>query len=50
MTGQRTSWDMQVRPESQDKGSHAKKKEKKKKTGRRAFQAEKIALYGTKAL
>ena len=25
-------------------------KKKKKKTGRRAFQAEKIALYGTKAL
>ena len=49
MAGQRTSWDMQVRAESQDRGSHAKKK-KKKNTGRRAFQAEKIALYGTKAL
>lgn len=31
MTGQRTSWDMQVGSESQDKGSHAKKKKKKKK-------------------
>ena len=31
MTGQRTSWDMQVRPESQDKGSHAKKKKRKEK-------------------
>lgn len=44
MAGQRTSWDMQVRAESQDRGSYEKKK------GRRAFQAEKIALYGTKAL
>jgi hypothetical protein len=38
---------MQVRAESQDRGSYAKKK---RKTGRRAFQAEKIALYGTKDL
>ena len=30
MAGQRTSWDMQVRAESQDRGSHAKKKKQKR--------------------